>query len=31
LIRSGDSIELKHFLPLSIGIVLMLCAFILSI
>jgi len=31
LIRSGDSIELKHFLPLSIGIVLILCAFILSI
>ena len=31
LIRRGESIELKHFIPLSFGIVLILCAFILGI
>jgi len=30
LMKRGESIELRHFLPLSFGIVLVLCAFIFS-
>jgi hypothetical protein len=30
LLRRGDSIELKHFLPVSLGIVMVLCAFVLG-
>lgn len=30
LLKKGDSIELKHFLPLSVGITLVICAFILG-